>query len=231
MARSNASGQLLDKYRAKVVSVEHPKGWHMAKIRVLVLWDDVQDINLPWAEYELPLGARPGEGDAMPSKVGDLVWVEFPMAGDSRIPLITGACYTVTDGKSDLPQDLLTALYVHKRTDDEPPGPIVAYGDKVLDLFGILQQITLDGAWCLTHKSTGTALNITKDGNLVLHSEADSYQSTNGALKVTVTGKADISASDIKIHASGPIAIEAGGELSFKGSVITGKTGSIYDFK
>lgn len=228
---SDTSGRLLDKYRAEVVSVDHPKGWHLAKVRVLGLWDDITDANLPWAEYQLPLGARAGEGDAMPCQKGDLVWVEFPISGDSRAPLITGSCYTVTDGKSDLPQDLFNALYTHKRAEGEPDGPAVAYGDRVLDLFGILEQITQDGAWCLTHKATGTAVNITKEGKLVLHAEGDLYQSATGDLKVTVIGKADISASDIKIASSGPIAIEADGELSFKGSKISGETGSIYDFK
>jgi hypothetical protein len=231
MARSNSSGQLLDKYRAQVVNITHPNGWHMAKVRVLVLWDDVPDESLPWAEYELPLGARAGEGDAMPCAVGDLVWLEFPIAGDSRVPLITGACYSVTDGKSDLPQDLFDALYSHQRGAGSPAAPIAGYGDKTLDQHGILIQITKKGDWCLTHKASGTAIHITKDGELVLHSEKDSFQSTSGKLTVKVIGNALIDAAEVMVKSSGKMTLDAGGELTLKGSKITGQTGSIYDFK
>ena len=255
MGRGNPSGQLLDKYRAEVVSVTHPKGYHLAKVRVLVLWDEVPAADLPWAEYQLPLGARKGEGDAMPCKVGDLVWVEFPMSGDSRAPLITGSCYTVTNGASDLPKDLFESLYSHKRATSEPPAPSAAYGDKVVDLFGVLQQLTQGGAWCITHKASGSAFNITKEGKLVIHSEGNSFQSTvgdhlqqasgnltekvGGKLLIEVIGDADIKANNVNVDAkanmqlssAGSMTLDAKGPLLFKGSAIGGITGSGYDFK
>ncbi len=249
-------GTLRDKYRAEVVSIKHPKGQHKAKVRVLVLWDHILDADLPWAEYLLPLGARVNEGEAMPCKVGDLVWLEFPISGDTRSPLIVGACYRVTDGKSELPQDLFDALYEHKRTDKQPPAPTVTYGDKVTDLHGVLEQLTMGGAWCVTHKATGTAVSFTKDGQLVLHCEADSFSSTTGDHTGEVTGAVDQTigkklnvhvigdaliksdanltveaGADMLLKSKGKCTIDAGGDLMFKGAKIGGETGSNYDFK
>jgi len=247
MSRTDTSGKLLGRYRAEVTSVKHPKGWHMAQVRLLILWDVVPVNNLPWAEYLLPLGARIGEGDAMPCKIGDLVWVEF-INGDTRTPIITGSCYRVTDDKSELPVELFESVYKHKRGDGEPAAPVAGYGDKVLDLFGILHQITQDGAWCLTHKATGTAFNVTKDGELVLHVEANSHFSTTKDHNLTVGDKLNVkvvgdavvksdgnvqveSGGDMALKSGGSLTLEAAGDVMLKGAMIGGKTGSLYDFK
>ncbi|QUM78782.1 hypothetical protein HWV00_21145 (plasmid) [Moritella sp. 24] len=256
MSDDRNNGALRDKYRAKVVSITHPKGWHKAKVRVLVLWDHIEDDDLPWAEYLLPLGARSKEGEAMPCKIDDLVWLEFPISGDTRSPLIVGSCYRIIEGESELPQDLFKPVYEHKRTGKQPPAPTAAYGDSTTDLNGILNQITMNGAWCLTHKATGTAVNVTKDGQLVLHTEGDSFSSTTGThteevtkdlisnvggkLNVHVIGDALIKAdanltveagADMLLKSGGKCTVDAGGPLMLKGSMISGKSGGGYDFK
>lgn len=222
MGRSKG-GQLYDKYRAEVISIDHPEKQHKAKIRILVLWDSIPDNDLPWAEYLLPLGARENEGEAMPCKVGDHVWVEFPTNGDSRVPLITGSCYRFHDGKGQLPDELMGPLYKHKRSEGEPMPSEAVYGDKVMDLFQILEQVTTNGEWCLTHKPSGTALNITKDGHLVIHCEKDSYRSSvgntteqiGGALKVSVVGTATFDCdSDISVKAKGNASINSDADVS-----------------
>ena len=239
---------LQHRYRAKIIDNMHPKGWHKAKIRVLVLWDDIPEADLPWAEYLLPLGARKEEGSAMPCQVNDLVWVEFPTNGDTRVPLITGSCYVVKEDKSQLPQDLFEALYEHKRHSDEPPPPAVEYGDQVSDIFGLLQQLTMSGDWCVTHKSSGTAMHITPKGELVLHSEGDSYRSSSGNttenvggnLTIKVVGPTTIeSDGDVSVKSGGAASVESNGDLTLKaggtlhleaGGQVTGKA-SAYDFK
>lgn len=239
---------LLHRYRARIVDNKHPKGWHKAKIRVLVLWDDIPEADLPWAEYLLPLGARENEGEAMPCQVNDLVWVEFPCSGDTRVPLITGSCYSIEAEKSQLPQELFDALYEHKRHSDEPQPPAVQYGDKVSDLFGVLQQLTLSGDWCLTHKSSGTALHMTPKGELVFHTEGDSFRSSTGntteniggELKIKVEGPASIeSNADVSVKSGGATSVESSGNLTLKaggtlhleaGGQVTGKA-TAYDFK
>lgn len=180
---SNEHGRLLGRYRAVVVSNIHPKKWHMAQVRLLGLWEGIQDKSLPWAEYILPLGSRPKEGDMMPVQPDDLVWVSFPNGGDTRYPLIEGACYRVDGdgtGESLLPQDGWKVAYEHKRTDLQPPAPVHAYGDKVLDQMTFLTQLTMSGEYCLTHKKSGTAIHVNAKGELVFHVESNQCNSTTG---------------------------------------------------
>lgn len=207
--RSNPSGRLFGKYRAVVVNNKHPKELHLAQVRLLALWDDIPDSDLPWAEYMLFPGAGQSAGaDVMPYEKGAPVWVEFPFSGDTRCPLICGAAYVAPGGTSHLPDDLMKQAYSHKRSGNEPAAPTAKYGDRVTDLFGILQQLTQSGDWCVTHKATGTALHITEDGHLVLHTEKNSWRTTagdvleevGGKLVITVKGDADITASRIKLN-------------------------------
>ncbi|MDC5753607.1 phage baseplate assembly protein V [Vibrio europaeus] len=179
---TNEQGLFYGRYRAKVVDNKHPKGWHMAKIRLLGYWDDLPEGGLPWAEYMLSLGARKDEGDMMPTQPGDLVWVSFE-EGDSRRPIIEGSVYSVdgkATGKSLLPQDAWEQTYSHKRTAKQPAAPQHAYGDKVLDQLGFLFQLTMSGEYCITHKATGTSRHINSLGDLVDHVENNQFNSTTG---------------------------------------------------
>lgn len=231
--RSNPSGRLFGRHRAVVVNNAPPEGLHLAQVRLLVLWDSIPDADLPWAEYSLPLGARPDEGEAMPVKKGDHVWVEFPYSGDSRLPLIVASAYTAPGGKSHLPADLFAQTFEHKRTDGEPAGPSASYGDKVTDLFGVLQQLTQSGDWCLTHKSTGTALHVTKDGHLVFHCEGDSWRTTKGNVLEAVQGNLNITVKgNLKATVDGDATVDAkkialnGGKGVVTGDHICAFTGS-----
>lgn len=179
---TNEQGLFFGRYRAKVVDNKHPKGWHMAKVRVLGLFDPIPDSALPWAEYILPLGARPKEGGMMPVQAGDLVWVSFEF-GDTRRPIIEGSVYRVDGdgtGESLLPQDAWKEVLTHKRTSKQPAGPAHAYGDKVFDQMTFLQQLTMSGEYCITHKPSGTAIHVNDKGQLVIHAENDSFTSTTG---------------------------------------------------
>lgn len=225
--RSNASGNVFDSCRAVVVDNKHHKGWHKAKVRLLVGNEGIPERELPWAEYLLPLGARANEGEFMPVQPGDLVWVDFPVSGDTRYPRIIGSVYSVDGkgtGKSLLPQDGFKPTYNHKRTEKQPPAPQAQYGDKVLDLFGVLQQLTQNSEWCLTHKASGTALEIDGDGNVILHTEGNRFDSATDnhiievgedlrttvkghqktdidkTLNITVKGTADIKADSIHLN-------------------------------
>lgn len=179
---TNEQGLLFGRYRALVKDNKHPKGWHMAKVMALSVMEEVPEKDLPWAEYELPLGARPEEGDMMPVQKGDLVWVTFEM-GDTRYPIITGSAYRVDGegtGKSNLPLDAWAAEYKHKRTDKQPKPPTHTYGDKVLDQLGFLFQLTMSGEYCITHKATGTSRHINSLGDLIEHVEGNQFNSTTG---------------------------------------------------
>lgn len=91
-------------YIAEVVSVDDPE--HRCRVRVNVydLFDGIPEDHLPWANFVLPLGSRPGEGTATPVHKGDKVWVRF-VEGDTRRPLIIGAAQAAPDGKVNLVPD------------------------------------------------------------------------------------------------------------------------------
>lgn len=199
--RSNPSGRLFGDYRAIVVDNKHPDGLHLAKVR-LVGQEYIPDDDLPWAEYQLPLGVRPKEGDALPVQKDDQVWIDFPYFGDTRRPRITGGAYTAPNGVSNLPADLFKPTYEHKRGKGAPPGPKVEYGDKTSDLFGILQQLTMAGDYCITHKATGTSFHITPDGKLVFHVEADHFRTVNGNVLEEIS-------KDLTIIVKGNVKVEA----------------------
>ena len=179
---TNEHGRFLGRYRAVVVSNQHPRDWHMAKVRLVGFWEGVPESELPWAEYMLPIGARPREGGILPVQKGDFVWVSFEF-GDTRKPIIEGSVYCVDGegtGESLLPQDAWAKTYDHKRTDKQPPAPEHAYGDKVFDQMGFLKQLTMSGEYCLTHKPSGTAIHVNNKGQLVIHTESDRFDSTTG---------------------------------------------------
>jgi len=222
--RTNKSGLYLDSYRAQVVSISHPKKRHMAKVRIIGLWADIPDSDLPWAEYLMPLGARKEEGDAMPCQVGDVVWVDFPQSGDSRFPRIVGSAYHLSDDGQDnqIPNDLFENAYNHKRTSKQPDAPNAKYGDKVLDLFGLLQQLTQDGQWCLTHKSSGTALHITQNGELVINAQGNSFRSSSGNTTEEVGGELKIFVEG-KTTLNSPTGVDVIGDLMVDGNITSTK--------
>jgi hypothetical protein len=215
--RSNPSGRLYGKQRAVVVNNIHPENLHLAQIRLLALWDEIADADLPWAEYQLQPGAGQGSGvNVCPYQKGAPVWVEFPYDGDTRAPLITGGAYVAPKGVSHLPDDLREPKYQHKRLGQAPAGPNASYGDLVTDLFGVLQQLTQSGDYCITHKPSGTAFHITKDGQMVLECANDGFRTTGGDLLEEVKGT-------LNIKVVGNAAVEAE-KITFNGGegVVTG---------
>lgn len=198
--------QKLDsRYRAVVENTTHPEGLYMVQVRVLGLWDDWAADALPWAEYELPLGARPNSGVAFPVEKGDLVWVEFEH-GDTRSPVITGSCLYAPNKIPNLPHEAIAGpdAYQHKRGDGEPtPAAAEYHKNTVLSLNGVLIEIEKSGAYRVTQKASGTAIEIASGGQVVIHAEADAFISTTGDMKLTAGGK---------------IGVEAGGAIEMRGS-------------
>ncbi|GAJ73311.1 hypothetical protein JCM18904_4190 [Vibrio sp. JCM 18904] len=106
--RTNVTNRLFGSYQAEVVNTVHPKGLYMVSVRLLGYWDAIPDKDLPFAEFLLPLGAKPSGGHAVPvEKGGDLVWVDFPRNGDTRYPpRITGSLYYAPNYESYLPSEV-----------------------------------------------------------------------------------------------------------------------------
>jgi hypothetical protein len=194
------SSLLFGAYRCIVEDVEHPEKLLLAKVRVVGEWEGVNVVDLPWAEYMLPVGARPNDGDFRPARKGDLVWCEFDR-GDSRYPIIKGSCFFAPKGVPNAPHESFSGSesFEHKRTASQPKPEAARYHrDRVSTQFNFLIERTEAGALRATHKGTGTAIEITKDGQLVLHAENDSFESTShnklleAELKISVIGKKQI---------------------------------------
>lgn len=163
----------LGTYIGKVVSVDDPQKQCRVRVHVYDIFDDVQTYDLPWAMLALPLGSRSGEGTMCPLQVGDEVTIVF-YNGDTRRPIVTSSVHAIPDGKPTLPADLWQGedKMIHKRTADEPEVPEPNYyEDYVIKQHGALIQFTKQGSIRATQINTGSAIEITPEGNIVLHCE------------------------------------------------------------
>lgn len=217
--RSNVTNRLFGDYQAKVISVEHPRGLYMVSVRVLGYWDAIPDEDLPFAEFLLPIGAKPENGEVKPVEVGDLVWVDFPRNGDTRYPRITGSLYYAPDERSNLPPEVNGEAFEHKRHDGEPVPPAYERTDILYDRFGLREHRTATGGWNITHKATGTAVEITPNGDIVIHAEGNAFRSSTGNTLEQVDGNLTIKVKgNVSVNANGNVTAKAGGNATIESS-------------
>ncbi|MGL5293648.1 MAG: phage baseplate assembly protein V [Aeromonas sp.] len=211
---------LTGKHRAQVANVNHPLKHYKAQVWVLGRDEGLPLEALPWAECVAPLGGRVNSGIALPVEVGDFVWVEF-VGGDSRSPLIVGSCLYAPGGEPNLPHEALAGsdCYQHKRTALQPTPPAPEYHQNpVFSLYGTLIEIEKKGGFRLTHKMSGSAVEITKDGAVVIHgstalylsSEDDALVEVGGNLKFAVKGDTELAATGV-LKMSGTGGVEVSG--------------------
>lgn len=222
--------------RAIVESVDHPLRHYKAQVRVLGRDEGLPPESLAWAEYELPLGTRANNGGVSPVEPGDYVWVEF-VGGDTRAPVITGACLYAPGGVLNMPHEAFAGpeSYQHKRTDKQPKPPAPQYhGNPTLSLYGTLLEIEKAGGFRVTHKGSGSAVEVTASGQFVLHGEAESFLSSVGdmlvegdaKLTVIVKGNADMkSDGDISLKANGKLSLFGKGGVEMGGASFNWKKG------
>lgn len=200
-------------YRAKVISIEHPGGLMMAQVKVMGLWDGIPNDDCPWAEYLLPVG-----GSFVPCSPGDLVWVDFPYGGDSRLPRIVGAAQDAPGGKPNVPPESWNGpgAYKPERKDGQPPAPpITPTKDFVFKRNGLLERRTAGGGWSITHTLSGTELGINDSGQVTILSAKNVY--VEGTEDITVKTAKSINLNallDIVMKAGGKVSIEADGKVS-----------------
>ena len=198
--------------RGIVVGTDDPRRLMRVQVRVPGLWDGVPDADLPWAEYLLK-GARGRGGDFEPAEVGDWVWVDFP-SGDTRYPRITGWCQYAPSGVPNLPHEAFAGpeSVAHKmNTDSGEPAPAAPqyHGSRVLEKHGVIVEVNPGGEYLVTQRATGTAVRITADGSVTVHSEAKLYLS---------------SAGDTFLRAGGNFDMKVGGNWSIKVAGIIDET-------
>ncbi|MFG6375666.1 MAG: phage baseplate assembly protein V [Desulfovibrio sp.] len=181
-------------YRGQVVSVSDPKRELRVQVRVFDFFDGVPDADLPWATYNLPVGVRPGDGFFIPVKVGDYVWVDF-LNGDTRHPRIISGLHQMPGGVPNLPPEAFEGggQFEHKRTDEEPKPDKPGYHEDItFKQNGVLIQLTQSGAMRFTNCNSGTAVEVTKDGELVFHCEKDIFMSATGNCLMDIKGNYEL---------------------------------------
>lgn len=173
--------QYLGMYPAEVVSVEDPEQRCRVKLNVYDLFDGVPTNDLPWANQTLPLGSRAGEGAINPMQVGDKVWVQF-VGGDTRRPIVIGASQDSPGGNPNLAPDVSGREgYSHKRTDKQPPVESPGYyEDVVYRQNDALIQLCRSGTIRITQMGSGSAVEISKNGDIIIHCEGNMYVSVKG---------------------------------------------------
>ena len=170
------------RFMGEVVSVDDPEKRCRVKVNVYDMTDGVPVASLPWAMQSLPLGTRPGSGGMVPMQVGDKVWVEY-IGKDSRRPLVTGAAMEAPKGKAATDPNVCQGegSYAHRRTGSQPPAEEAPYyQDTVWQQNGVLIQLCRSGTFRLTQMGSGSAVEVTKDGHMVLHCEGSMFVSVRG---------------------------------------------------
>jgi hypothetical protein len=228
------------RYIGQVVDTNDPKQELRVKIRVYgVFTDNVQDTDLPWAEYAFPPGSRENDGFVTSLETGDYVWVDFPFSGNTRRPRIVGSVHHCPDGEPDAPHEMWLGpdAVEHKRRAGEPmPAQRQYYENNVYSQDGIVSEIprtSPDGSLIVTHRATGSAIEIAPNGDIVLHGESKVYMTADsgitilteknsvvivGAISVDVLAGGSISLSAPDIYLNGNVHVNGG--LSISGDAV-----------
>lgn len=197
--------------RAVVVNTtDDPLKLMRVQVRVPGMWDGVQDDDLPWAEYLLR-SARAGGGSFEPAEVGDWVWVDFPNS-DTRFPRITGWCHYAPGGVPNLPPNAFAGSnsIQHKLNQEagEPlPDAAKYHGSSVIEKFGVVFEVNPSGEFLVTQRATGSAVRITRDGSITVHSEKNLYLTSTNSVSLHV-GK------DFSLKVGGNWEIDVSGTIS-----------------
>jgi hypothetical protein len=200
--------KMLGKYKAIVGNTKHPEGLMMCQIKLVTLWDGMPEEELPWAEYQLPIGAA-----FVPAKTGDFVWVEFPLDGDSRHPLITGAAMVAPSGNPNVPPESSGkgTAYKHADVDGAPALPVLTPGDDgVSRRNGLMEVRTKSGAIMFTHEKSGSRFGMNDDGDLFFYAAKNLHFFSGGTITMTSTGDFTQKTAKYALTASGAYTVKAG---------------------
>lgn len=201
MMNSETQKPLRDRgeYRARVVSIDDPDKLLRVQVRVLGLWDDIDDADLPWAEIKFPVGARPGEGLFVPLQVDDLVWIDF-INGDTRYPRVTGACHHAPGGVVDLPAGVEAGMALK------------------MTLYGFTFEITPEGVLQVTQAETENLIQLNAEG-LTINSDVPVAVTGKDTVTVTAQGAATVDAQDaLTVNAAKACTIAGSDSVTITGS-------------
>jgi len=224
----------LDKFIGHVVNVEDEENLLRVQTRVYGPHSGISDDDLPWCEYGAPPGNRYDNGTFIHVEPGDYVWVDFPYDGDVRRPRLLGSVHYCPDGEPNFPHEawLGPDAVEHKRILWEPPPAGREYFlNNVFSQFGLVVEIVQDSI-IVTQKKTGTAIEITPDGDITLHSEKNIFMTAQEHIKrwaklgieITSLGSISVMAPEISVIAAETLTLAGGGT-----SIVMGDEGGECD--
>jgi hypothetical protein len=218
------------------------------QVRVQELFGAAEDVlseDLPWATYRLPAGSRASDGFFIPVKKGDLVWVDFPFNTDTRRPRITGSVHVCPIDANDttrtpapfLPNESWpteAGRSTPYRTGlNDPLTPTASLSGGRGDLQkppcvfkqnGVVVEILSDGTVRITNTNaadggaSGSNIEITKTGDIIIHSENSLFLSTKVNQENAIHGDTSITALGDKIqNVMGNVAENTKGQHSISG--------------
>lgn len=184
----------------EVVDDKDPDKVLRVRVHVLGVTDGVPIDKLPWSIYWLPPGCRYNDGEFRPCKVGDMVWVDFPHTAhgekDTRRPRITGSIHWYPGYIPEVPHE----AFMKNRDEYKPVAPRTMgteaeyHKSHVFTHNNTTMEFVQDGTWRIWNRENGTAIEITKDGDMKINSS-----------------------QSLSIKADKDINIEAGGQLTLDG--------------
>ncbi|WP_241576583.1 phage baseplate assembly protein V [Rosenbergiella collisarenosi] len=201
------------KKRALIVGTMHPKGLMRAQVRLLPDWQGVDDKDLPWAEYLMPIG-----NGFVPTIKGDLVWVEFPYMDhsgkpDTRRPLIVGAAEQAPGGVPNVAPEASGqgSPYDPGKVDGAPARPATSKTkDAVLHRNNLLEIRTAGGGYEIANTAAGSRVGMNEAGQIYIISPGNTVLNVGAALT---------------IKAGGGVSITAGGAFSVKAASVAFEKG------
>lgn len=232
----------LKELRAEVVSVGVQENLMMAQVRIPGFFDNLNDKQLPWAEYKLPIGFRPNEGSFTPVKVGDRVWVDwYSNEFDPSKLRITGSVHEAPEGVPNFPHEAFGGddKFDHQRTPNQPEVEEQGYHTGVVySQNNVLAEVLPGGNFRLTDKVSGTALAI-ENGKYILHGEGEGFISfvenllieLSAALTFNIAGNATFTVGgNALVDATGTATVKCKGNAKLEstdGNVDIKSSGSV----
>ena len=228
-------------YVGEVVDTNDPERRCRVRVNIFDMTDGIAENELPWANFNLPLGSRPGEGISVPVQVGDKVWIRF-VNGDTRRPMIVGSAQAAPEKKVNLPPEQWggEGQYEHKRTELQPQVEESkdCNVDRTYKENGVLVQVCKNGTFRVTQTESGSAIEVLKSGDMVVHCEGklflsvegDTLEEFNGNVERRIKGNlSDVCEGNISRRVTGnkeekidgSASTVASGKYEIRGSLIT----------
>lgn len=198
-------------YIGKVVSLDDPEKLMRVRVSIDGLFDG-EASELPLATYKFPIGSRAGDGNFCPVKVGDVVWIDFPMGGDTRYPRITGSVHYCPGGTPNLPSESFNGGEATRPRESWEPAPSSGtyHQDVIETLNGVTTTKRSDGSFSILQRSSGAEVYIHPDGQVVIHAASNISISASGDMKLFSTSKINLASPVVAIDSpaitlNGPI--------------------------